>query len=31
MGGLDNLTPIIYGSQEQQAEAAGRGKQGVSN
>jgi hypothetical protein len=31
MGGLDNLTAIPYGSQEQQAEQAGRGKQGVSN
>jgi hypothetical protein len=30
-GGLLNLVLIVYGSQEQQAEAAGRGKQGVSN
>jgi hypothetical protein len=30
-GGLSNLTRVIYGSQEQQAEAAGRGKQGISN
>jgi hypothetical protein len=30
-GGLNNLTPLPYGGPDQQAEAAGRGKQGVSN